>query len=370
MDAAIVFALLIQWFTMQERMRFPLVILMLQALLAIGCRSSSGPIPSAWLTPLPAEGRESVMRAAPVIDGVTIERDGRGVRIVRNGVDLTEPFAAIESFDVSRDRGEVAFSARRAHGFDIGLVHVEGSPISWVPEDRGDEVQVQWAPRGNKISYFVRSRGGDLVRTVHIPTATALTVDFPFSVLRSLEWDAPAERFTVVAESPDSSPRTEQMRYGGEERRVLVPPGQRLDVEIVPLGAGLLLQPRSIRYDEKLPLVVWVSGSPLNSWRPRLGQLLAEVRAAAIVIDRAPDESLWTAAGQLGWVDRSRVYVMDGLGGIAGREGTLTIRGDRGVSVRRFRRSTNSITVQPADVESFAAGFIADQLKETRPRGH
>ncbi|MBK5258350.1 MAG: hypothetical protein JJE51_02075 [Thermoanaerobaculia bacterium] len=303
--------------------------------------------------------------------GVVVVRDARGARLMREGVDLTEPFAEIESFDVSLDRREVAFSAKRERGYDIGLVHLDGSPISWVPEDPADEVQVHWAPRGNKISYFVRSPGGDLVRTVHVPTATALTIDFPFSVLRTLEWDAAAERFTVTADSPDSSARTEVMKYGGEERRVTATPAAKLDVEIVPLaGNALLLQPQSIAYDERLPLVIWISDGPRNGWSDARGELMQRVRAATIVTDRAPDETLWTAIGQLPWAERTRTYVVDASGHSVPREGALTIRGDSTVRPGRFRRGTNSIAVQPAVVESFSAGFIADELKGTSPRGH
>lgn len=356
---------------MRGRMRQFLVILMLLPIASARCKSIDLAIPPAWLTPSPARSIRDVMK--PVIDraGVTVVRDARGERLVREGKDLTEPFPAIESFDVSLDRREVAFSARRESGFDIGLVHLDGSPISWVPNDPADEQQVQWAPRGNKISYFVRSSGGDLVRTVHIPTATALTIDFPYSVLRTLDWDAPAERFTITADSPDSSTRTEEMRYGGEERKVVSLPGVKLDVEVLPLaGQALLLQPRSIGYAEKLPVVIWVAEGPRNGWSDARGALMQSVRAAAIVTNRTPDETLWTAIGQLGWADRTRLYVVDASGKSLARNGVMTILGDAAVPAGRYRRGTNSIAVQPAVVESFSAGFIAAELKGHSPRGN
>ncbi len=348
-----------------------LVILMLLPFAFARCRSADSAIPSAWLAPLSPPAIRDVMK--PVIDraGVTVVRDARGDRLVREGKDLTEPFPAIESFDVSLDRREVAFSAKRERGFDIGLVHLDGSPISWVPNDPADEQQVQWAPRGNKISYFVRSSGGDLVRTVHIPTATALTIDFAYSVLRTLDWDSPAERFTITADSPDSSLRTEQMRYGGEERSTTGLPRVKLDVEIVPLaGQALLLQPRSIGYAEKLPFIIWVTDGPRNGWSDARGALMQRVRAAAIVTNRTPDETLWTAIGQLPWADSTRLYVVDASGKSVARSGVTTILGDAAVPAGRYRRGTNSIAVQPAVVESFSAGFIADELKEPPPRGH
>src|SRR5205807_8315221 len=113
-----------------------------------------------------------------------VPHDTAGVRIVNSRLiagetALTPQFTAIQSFDVSLERGEVAFSARRTDNFDIGLVSLDGSDVHWIPQDPADETDVQWAPRGNKISYVVHSRTGDLVRTVHIPTSLQLTVDFP-----------------------------------------------------------------------------------------------------------------------------------------------------------------------------------------------
>jgi len=144
--------------------------------------------------------------AIPYVEqaGIRVERTPAGERLVREKKALTPDFPAIDSFSVSAERGEVVFSAKRKDSFDIGLVSTDGSPIHWVPEDPADEVAVQWAPRGNKISFVVRGRTGDLVRTVHVPTSAALTVDFPYATVRSLTWEPAAERFAVTprAERP------------------------------------------------------------------------------------------------------------------------------------------------------------------------
>jgi hypothetical protein len=287
-------------------------------------------------------------------------------------VALTPFFGEIESFDISQTRREVAFSAKREASFDIGLVTLEGSAVSWVPEDPADEVGVTWAPRGNKISYFVRAAGGDLVRTVHIPTSVALAVDFPYSVARSLVWDAPAERFAITLDSVDASSRVETMRYGGAERRLAIPPVTRLKADVVPMGPhSVMLQPENLQYRERLPLIIWVATGERNAWSDARGRLLQQVRAGCLVTDREPDEDLWSKVRDLKWVDMQRTYVVNATNHQPPAPNHVThIAGDPSVPPGSYIRGKNLIRVQPADVESFAAGFIADQLKGTALRGH
>jgi len=269
---------------------------------------------------------------------------------------LAGPFVAIDSVDVSASRGEVAFSAKRKDNFDIGLVALEGSPLKWVPEDPADEVDVKWAPRGNKISYVVRARGGDLVRTVHIPTAMDLVVMFPWSRITSLTWDTAAERYTVLYSTPDASERTEVSRYGGEDRVMVKPPAQKLDVTIEPLGPdAIVLRPNDLRYDEKLPVVVWID-SDLYAWNEARAQLMRNARVAMIVSRKngvRPNEP---------WMDPSRVFVVGALDDRA-----ISIVPDASVPEGRYREKGRILGVAPALVQSFAACHIADQLKRTSP---
>src|SRR5262249_48593584 len=140
-----------------------------------------------------------------------VARDNSAVRVehgklVAGTNELTPQLAAIQSFDVSLERREVVFSAKNgADNFDIGLVSLDGSDIHWFPSDPADETDVQWAPRGNKVSYIVHLKAGDVVRTVHVPTAAQLSVDFPYASIRALAWDRAAERYAVVISSPDAS---------------------------------------------------------------------------------------------------------------------------------------------------------------------
>ncbi|HEY6139082.1 MAG TPA: hypothetical protein VI670_15070 [Thermoanaerobaculia bacterium] len=229
-------------------------------------------------------------------------------QLFRGRTPLTPRFAAIDSFDVSRDRREVVFSAKRTTNFDIGLVSLDGSEIHWVPEDPRDETAVQWAPRGNKISYVVRAAGGDVVRTVHIPTSMQLTADFPYASVRSLRWAPDGERYFVVVTSPDASDRTESMRYDGEERRVEIAPKVKLDVAVEPLAGGIVLRPAAIRYGETLPLVVWITPH-LYAWSDARGALLQRDRVACVIVAKQPDDAFWQAVRAVPWIDAAKPLV-------------------------------------------------------------
>lgn len=227
---------------------------------------------------------------------------------------LTPQFVAIQSFDVSLERREIAFSAKRKDNFDIGLVSLDGSDVHWVPEDPADETDVQWAPRGNKISYIVHAPVGDVVRTVHVPTAVQLSVDFQYATVRALAWDKEAERYAVVLTSPDASDRIESMKYDGTARRTDVAPQSRLDVALEPLGGAVVMRPSVMHYGEKLPLVVWVADPPFV-WNAERGALMRGKRVACAIMRHAPDAAFLEAARATPWIDTTRVSVRRVAGG-------------------------------------------------------
>ncbi|HEX7155468.1 MAG TPA: hypothetical protein VF618_28640 [Thermoanaerobaculia bacterium] len=325
-------------------------------LLFAGCAASLQTIPEGWMT-VPETAR---IRAVELADDGSVKTSPvpAAESVVKQlPVTLQEPLP-IESFDVSETRREVAFSARRETGYDIGLVHLDGSPIVWVPADPADEVQVQWAPRGHKISYIVRGSAGDLVRTLHVPSSAQLTVDFPYARVHALGWEPKAERYAVVLSSIDASDRVEVVKYGGEERKTAVNPEVRLDVTTEAFaGGGTLVRPAALKYDERLPLVIWVTETP-NAWDDALAALLRSARVAALVTNQVP------AAIDLPFVDRNRIYVVNGT---ASYEGGFAIVGDASVPAGRYRVTRNLVAVAPAVVKSFSAGFIAEQLKRTTP---
>lgn len=354
-------------------------------LLAAGCVSSSQPIPLEWLSVHEAARIESVTLGPdgkvipanePVLprlsDGpIRVMTGAAGATLLNGGTALAENLAAIDSFDLSESRGEVAFSAKREGGYDIALIAIEGGAVHWMPSDPADEVAVQWAPRGNKISYVIRAAGGDVVRTLHIPTSFQFAIPFPNATIHALSWDAQAERFAVAYSTITASDQVEVLKYDGENRTTAIPPQKQLDVEIVPFGAGaLLMRPRDLRYDEKLPLVVWVAED--FSWNDARAVLLTNARVALVVTKSWPSEDLWSAATATAWLDPSRRYIVDGPGSTAGRQppaagSPLVIAADPSLAAGRYRRQGELVTVAPPVVQSFAAGYIAGQLKRTTP---
>jgi hypothetical protein len=328
-------------------------------LLATACSSSLRPVPEAWRT-VPEAARITDLCARVTCaersktEGVRIA----GGKLLNGKKELTPPFAAIQSFDVSTERGEVVFSARRADNFDVGLVSLDGSQINWFPSDRADETDVRWAPRGNKVSYVVRTPRGDIVRTLHVPTSMQLVVDFTTARVVALAWDPPAERYAVVVESPEASQRVESARYGGEERRVVVPPAERLDIAAEPLAGALVVRPSAMRYNEKLPLVVWQDADPLR-WSDARAALLRNARVAIAIVSTPPSEAFWTEVKNTKWIDSERIY---GVGLITHHSSLITsIAEDPSVPNGFYRAEGREVRTR--GIQSFAAGYIAHELK-------
>ena len=341
-------------------------------LLLLSACATSDRIPETW-TSLPEATRIRTVTLGwsrgPVDMPVRAEQN----RIMRGEKALTEAFAAIDSFDYSVSRDEVVFSAKREASFDIGLAAGDGSAVNWIPADPADELRVQWAPRGNKISYIVRAPFGDVVRTLHVPTSFQFAVDFGAARIHALAWDEPAERYTVAYSTLDASDRVEVLRYDGTERRITQQPAARLAAEVLPFAArAQLLRPFDLAYGEKLPAVVWVADS--FAWSDARAALLQHARVATIVTLGTPDAEVWTKLKETPWIDSARLYVVGaaaedrvaGDGGrVAGGSSAVSIVGDPAVGVGRYRRNGNVVAVAPAAIQSFAAGFIADQLKRT-----
>jgi hypothetical protein len=327
-----------------------------------GCASDSMLVPLAW---------ESAPKAADAGDYCAHWQCAANLRpanirvwgnqLFNGSKALTPPFAAIDSFDVSAERKEVVFSAKRKDNFDIGLVSIDGSDIHWIPEDPADEVAAQWAPRGNKASYILKTAAGNIVRTVHIPTATPLSVDFPNTQIDALSWEAKGERFALVMESPDVSRHLVSMTYAGEKREEVIHPSDRLDVAIEPIGGALVIRANAMRYNETLPLVVWLDDKPF-AWSDARAALMRNARVAIAIAPKVGDK-FWSEVRNVRWIDTSRTYVV----GNAQVSAATVITADTTLPAHRYVRRGNSISVPPAVVQSFAAAFIADDLKGTPP---
>lgn len=286
-----------------------------------------------------------------------------GAAVAVRGRAVTKPFTAIDSLDWSEAREEVVFSAERDGDFDIGLVAAEGGDIVWLPDDPSDELAVEWAPRGNKVSYVIKAPGGDVVRTLHIPTSFQYSIDFPWAEVSDVSWDAAAERMAVVLSSPDASSRVEVMRYDGSGRRVEVPAATTARITVDPYEQGLLLRPADIAYDERLPLVVWETATPF-AWSEARAELVSKSRAALLLVGQVTDPAIVKLAAEP-WADAAALFV------VRREAGPSLSRPVRNVIVPGgevpegfYRREDATVSVPPAVVQSFAAAFIAGELKK------
>src|SRR3954447_413172 len=251
-----------------------------------GCVTAPIPVPMSWETvPLAAIVGDYCLHVActpaPKLTTIHVSEN----RLFNGTKPLTPPFAAIDSFDVSLERKEIVFSAKRTTNFDVGLVSVDGSDIHWIPEDPADEVNAQWAPRGNKVSYILQTAAGSIVRTVHIPTATPLSVALPQTQVDALVWEPDAARFALVIESPDESQHLVSMTYAGEQRQQMLAPSDWMSVSLEPIGGVPVMRPNAMRYNEKLPLVVWIDPKPY-AWSDARTALMRNARVAIAITPR------------------------------------------------------------------------------------
>lgn len=346
---------------LRKRMAWKLV----STLILTGCASGPVLFPRGW---------ESVPQASVVGDlcvqvGCPPKPALANIRVAENRLfngskPLTPAFVAIDSYDLSLDRKEIVFSAKRTKSFDIGLVSMDGSDIHWIPEDPADEVNAQWAPRGNKVSYILETVTGSIVRTVHVPTATPLSVDLQRTQVDALAWDSQAERFALLLESPDVSQHLVSMTYAGEQRQELVASSDWLSVTLEPIGGVLVMRPNEMRYNEKLPLVIWLDPKPF-AWNDARAALMRSARVA-IAIAPSVDDNFTTAIKNVPWIDSNRTYVVNATNSQADNGATI-IATDPNLPLHHYTRHGNTIRVRPAVVQSFAAAFIADDLKGTPP---
>jgi len=268
---------------------------------------------AARVIPLGSSSAWSEARILEASDAVMLVRRESG-EMVRFNADRSQiPIApdevrGIESFDVSPDEKEVVFSGRRGSGLDVGLVSTEGSRVSWIVPDQLDEVGVSWAPRGSKVTYQVRAPYGTLVRSVHVPTSWQLVVDLPFARVHSLSWEPRAEKFAVLHSGPTHSPAVEWISFGGEVRSILLESSSVADGEAEPFSDGVMIRPKTLRYNQKVPLIIVVAGDPL-AWSPAL----ADARRAEVAVATVTEQGLKQAladARATGWIDTTRLYVV------------------------------------------------------------
>jgi hypothetical protein len=199
---------------------------------------------------------------------------------------------------------------------------------------------------------------------VHIPTATPLSVDFPNTQIDALAWEPQAERFAVVIESPDASQSLVSMTYEGQKRQKILAPQSRLDISIEPIGGVLVMRPNALHYNERLPLVIWTEANPF-AWSDARAALMRNARVAIAIAPKVSD-NFRTEVRNVAWINSSRTYEVNPATQQPSNSATI-ITADKNVPAHRYIRHGNTLSVPPAVVQSFAAAFIADDLKGTPP---
>ena len=180
--------------------------------------------------------------------------------------------------------------------------------------------------------------------------------------------------------SSDDLERVERLKYSGEGRETVIGPAVRLDTEIGPLGGAFLMRPSAIRYGERVPLVVWITEAPFG-WSDALGDLNQKARVVSAIMAAPPSEAFWSAASALPWIDMQQVYVVrcpfsvlrsgqraTEHGQRTGPAKAIWIVPDDSLPPNGYAQRNNTILVSPTIVESFAAAWIAQQLKDRNGR--
>jgi hypothetical protein len=329
---------------------------------------------------VPLELASSAIRGARLLGAgraVVLARDGEGESIFvvapeAEGRRLAGPFASVDSFDIAPDGGEIAFSARRGASFDVGLVAAEGSDVRWIGPDPLDERSVRWAPRGNKIAYVIGTSGGAVIRSVHIPTGFQVSAPLPLTEVRDLAWDPAAERLALLVTSADAGERVESMSYEGTDRRELVPPASRSNRpdQLAGVPGALVFTPPIVRYEEKLPLVVWADGETPFVWHEARAKVEQKRRIGSVVVARgaATRPELWTAIAELPWVDPAHVFLVgsparERLGEVVPSAFRLTVLTGAGEASRAESERVRVVRSDGGDLEEFAVGWLRERLR-------
>jgi hypothetical protein len=146
-----------------------------------------------------------------------------------------------------------------------------------------------------------------------------------------------------------------------------VPPAVTLDVDVEPFAKdAIVLRPRDVKYDERLPLVIWVAND--FAWNDARAALMKNARVALVVTTQAPTHELWQFANDTTWIDAKRSFVVSPQQPTAtSHQQQILITSDDALPANHYRRAANVVTAPMSVIQSFAAGFIADELKRTAP---
>lgn len=277
-------------------------------------RGADGELPLPLLRQARILSDGSVIGISPTDSGETLVRYELGaVRIdLLNDPGIIE----IESWDVEPREGQLVFAAELSDGrMDVGIAATDASAMRWLPAEPGDEYRATWAPRGNKVTWLIDSPAGVVMRSVHIPTGYQLSVPFGFVQIDSVAWEPDAEKVFLVTSSPLASPSVVSIRYGGEDRMVVVDPEQRIERSGEPLPGipgAVVLAPARVQYGHTYPVVV-ITGNKSSGWDARFAEAAKDAAGAVVWVpesDETTIESARSALAQIGWVDPARISII------------------------------------------------------------
>jgi hypothetical protein len=282
---------------------------------------------------------------------------------------IAGPFQEIDSFDLPPDGEEVVFSAKRDSNFDVGLVAVSGSEIRWIGPDPLDERIVKWAPRGNKVAYVLHTPAGAVVRSVHITTGFQVSAPLPLTTVRDVAWDPAAEKLALLVTSSEAGERVDLMRFDGSDRRTAIPPLARTDApdQLGGVVGAVVFAPERLRYNERVPLVVWESGEGAFAFHEGRARLQQNRRVGSVVVSpgAASNPAFWAAIGELGWVDPAAVFIVTGRPFAdealpAGFRATLLAKADHPQATQPRVTVVRSDT---GSLEDFAVTWLGERLR-------
>jgi hypothetical protein len=126
----------------------------------------------------------------------------------------------------------------------------------------------------------------------------------------------------------------------------------------------VLLRPAAIRYNERLPLVVWTDPKPFR-WSDERAALMRSARVAIAIAPNA--ETAFRNVAAIQWIDANRTYIVSNEATRQPGNPATFIRADSTLGPHTYARRGNVVSAPPAVVQSFAAAFIADDLKGIPP---
>ncbi|HEY0592100.1 MAG TPA: hypothetical protein VGF40_10060, partial [Thermoanaerobaculia bacterium] len=135
--------------------------------------------------------------------------------------------------------------------------------------------------------------------------------------------------------------------------------------QLAGVPGAALFNPPAVRYNERLPLVIWETGEGAFAFHEGRARLQQNRRIGSIVVSRGATERpmFWEAIAELAWVDPDRIFVVadafdeaaipgDVRATVLTREGE-TARSDRVAIVRSG----------PGSLEDFAVLWLGERLR-------